>query len=54
MKAKKIIAIGLVAAMTLGMSTSVFASANPYATVNPKDAPQFSGWDDDYSATPKR
>jgi len=51
MKAKKIIAIGLVAAMTLGMSTSVFASANPYATVDPKDAPQFSGWDNDYLPT---
>jgi len=51
MKAKKIIAIGLVAAMTLGMSTSVFASANPYATVDPKNAPQFSGWDNDYLPT---
>jgi hypothetical protein len=52
MKAKKIIAIGLVAAMTLGMSTSVFATQqNPYATVDPKDAPQFSGWDNYYLPT---
>ena len=29
MKAKKIIAIGLVATMTLGMSTSVFAEDDP-------------------------
>lgn len=47
MKAKKIIAIGLVAAMTLGMSTSVFAtSSNPY-----DDYPQFNEWGTPYGPT---
>ena len=49
MKAKIIIAIGLVAAMTLEMSTSVFAgdpidiSSNPY-----DDYPRFDEWDTPY------
>lgn len=42
MKAKKLIAIGLVTAITLGMSTSVFADI-PYQ--NYSDEPQFENWD---------
>lgn len=44
MKAKKIIAIGLVAAMTLGMSTSVFATTYD-------DYPQFNEWGTAYGPT---
>lgn len=45
MKAKKIIAIGLVATMTLGMSTSVFAT-----TVYPdySGEPEFENWDKEF------
>lgn len=46
MKAKKIIAIGLVAAMTLGMSTSVMATALDYTYYG--NAPVFDQFEKDY------
>jgi hypothetical protein len=48
MKAKKVIAIGLVAAMTLGMSTSAFAQQTNYQGVDWSNVPQFEGWGEEY------
>ena len=52
MKAKKIIAIGLVATMTLGMSTSVFANdPEPVILEGYEDyanEPEFVNWDSEY------
>ena len=43
MKAKRILAVGLAAVMTMGMSISAFASDIDYS-----DVPQFEGWDGTY------